>query len=112
MTPSHQLLGTTLCLNHQLTQRLDESMTEMHDNFPITVNISFGSFHKKVIWADGFEISISILFGLFLALFISIWGCIGFGDGASWGENMCTIGRVTPGLLSIFGGQCMNCTHK
>lgn len=87
-------------------------MTEIRGNFPITVNISFGSFHKKIIWAAGSEIPISILLGLFLALFISIWGCIGFGDGASWGENVCTIGRVTPDLLFIFGRQRMNCTHK
>lgn len=56
--PSHQLLGTTLCLNQQLTQRRDESMTKIRDNLPITVKEHFlGSFDKKVIWAAGFEIS-------------------------------------------------------
>lgn len=87
-------------------------MTEIRDNFPITVNISLDPSNKKSSGAAGFEISMSTLLWLFLALFISIWGYIGFGDGASWGENMCTIGRVTSDLLSIIGGQCMNCTHK
>ena len=87
-------------------------MTEIRGNFPITINISLDLSNKKIIWAAGSGTAISILLGLFLALFISIWGCIGFGHGASWGENVCTIGRVTPDLLFILGGQCMNCTHK
>lgn len=86
-------------------------MTKIHGSFLITIKISL-DLSIKIDLGDWFEISISILLGPFLALFISVWGCIGFGDRASWGENVCTIRPVTPDLLFIFGGQCMDCTHK
>lgn len=107
----HQFLGTTLRFNHQLSQQPDESMTEIQGSFPIYRRHFLRSFHDEPIWVAGSEISTSLLLGIswpsssLLRHRIWRWG-------QSWGENKCTIGRVTPDLLFIFGGQRMNCTVR
>lgn len=83
-------------------------MTEIHDNFLITVNIFLGSFHKKVIWAAGFEISIRLLLGLFRALFISIWGLHRiWGWGKLGREHVYDRTGHNPTCFPFLGGQCI-----